>query len=255
MVVINIMLITDEKSVYSNKSVINKKLIRTLYFLLFVINKILERGGIMKKEKLLKGYKQMLYIVDMVKGFVTTGSLHDEDIGRCIPVQIDFIEKFLNLGEGVSFIKDCHDVDSSEFNDFPSHCVKGTIECEMVDQLKKYEDDVLVYEKNSTSAIFAPSFMDDIEKMKSLKEVVAGGCCTDICVMNLLIPLKNYFNQNDKDIDIYVVKSMTDTFNSDFHNRDYYNEVAYDLMSNSGIVVCDDYDDYVSKSKIKERRI
>ena len=32
---------------------------------------------------------------------------------------------------------------------------------------------------------------------KNVEEIEVVGCCTDICVLNLALPLKNYFNQND----------------------------------------------------------
>ena len=42
--------------------------------------------------KNLKIYKKALIVVDMVNGFVREGVLHDDNISRVIPRQIELIE-------------------------------------------------------------------------------------------------------------------------------------------------------------------
>ena len=181
---------------------------------------------------------KLLIIVDMIKGFVNEGAMHDKGIANIIPETINYIEKFINEGYKVLFIKDAHDEDAVEFNDFPKHCLKGTCESELVDELLKYENGQNSIEKNSTSAMFAPGFVEYIEKINDLEEIVIGGCCTDICVLNLAIPLKNYLNQVDKKIAVIVPKSIVETYHAEgVHDREEYNEMAYKLMSQSGIKV------------------
>ena len=79
-----------------------------------------------EKLKKLKDYRKMLYIIDMVNGFVNEGPLHDEHIRGTIPEQIKLIEKQRKEQEGVAFIKDHHTKDSVEFKDFMPHCIEGT---------------------------------------------------------------------------------------------------------------------------------
>ena len=77
-----------------------------------------------------------------------------------------------------------------------------------------------------------------LDNLKDLKEVVIGGCCTDICVLNLAIPLKNYFNQVDREVRITVPKSIVETYHAEgVHDRDEYNEIAFKLLRLSGINV------------------
>lgn len=187
----------------------------------------------MKKE--LDELKKLLIIVDMVNGFVKEGNMADPYIAHIIPEQKRLIEQFLNEREGIAFIKDCHEEGCHEFKRFPIHCLKGTIEAELVDELKQYEINGLVYHKNSTSAIFAPNFMSDIERMKKLKEVVITGCCTDICDMNLAIPLQNYFDQKDLDVDIIIPTNAVETYNAPYHKREEYNNMAFKFLEQSGI--------------------
>jgi len=197
----------------------------------------------------MKNYSKVLYVVDMVKGFVNEGVMHDEYIGHTIEDQIKLIKKFKSENQGIALIKDNHEENCVEFNTFPPHCVIGTSEADLVDELQEYEEDSLVYTKNSTSAMFAPNLIDDINKMKNLKEVVVVGCCTDICILNFVIPLKNYFNQVDKDVKIFVVESATETYGSPTHNREEYNEIAYKLIKQCGAEVVKNIKELEEKEK------
>ena len=181
--------------------------------------------------------KKILYVIDMVKGFVNEGVMHDDYIANSIEEQISLIKKFRKENQTIAFIKEAHDENCVEFDTFPAHCIKGTSEAELVEELKEYEEDALVYLKNCTSAIFAPNLIKDLDKMKNLEEIVVCGCCTDICVINFVIPLKNYLNQVNRKIKIVVVEKATETYDAPNHNRDEYNEIAYKLIKQSGIEV------------------
>lgn len=186
-----------------------------------------------KREEL----KKLLIVVDMVNGFIKEGKMSDKDINHITPRIKALVESYLIEEEGVAFIKDTHDYDSAEFKKYPPHCIKGTTEAELISELSQYESRALSYEKNSTSTIFAKNFMRDIERMKSLEEVVITGCCTDICVMNLAIPLVNYFDEQNKDVTVRVPQNAVETFNSEVHDRREYNSMALRLMKNQGIGV------------------
>lgn len=173
----------------------------------------------------------------MINGFVKEGALADPFIQHTISEQIKLIEEIILKKEGLVFIQDSHLKNSAEFKRYPEHCVEDTYESEVIDELKKYQRETLSYKKNSTSTIFAPNFMNDIEKMKELEKVIITGCCTDICVMNLAIPLKNYFDQYNKDINIIVPENAVETYNAPWHNREEYNEMAFKLMEQAGIRV------------------
>ena len=193
----------------------------------------------MKKE--LEELKQLLIVVDMVNGFVRKGAMADPKIAKIIPEQLRLIKMILAKKEGLAFIKDAHELDCREFERFPIHCVIGTEEAELVDELKPYEKEALVYHKTSTSAIFAPNFIEDIKRMKNLKEVIVTGCCTDICDMNLAIPLQNYFDQNNQKVDIVIPTNAVETYDASYHNRDEYTEMAYKFFEQSGIQLVKKY--------------
>ena len=192
-----------------------------------------KKGMIEMKRK--EEIEKLLVVVDMVNGFIKEGSMSDKDIARIIPRIDALVQKFISEEEGIAFIKDTHFEDSTEFKKFPPHCIKGTSESEVVDELKGYEEQSLSYEKNSTSTMYAPGFMNDIDSMKKLREVIITGCCTDICVLNLAIPLVNYFDQNNRDVNVCVVKNAVETYNAPYHNREEYNEMALKLMKQAGV--------------------
>lgn len=192
-----------------------------------------EKNSMERKEEL----EKLLIVVDMVNGFIKKGNMADPYINHITPALIKLIEEKLNEGEGIAFIKDTHYENSSEFKKFPPHCIKGSGEEELIDELKGYEKYGLSYEKNSTSTIFAKNFLKDIESMKKLREVIVTGCCTDICVLNLVIPLINYFDENNKDVQVTVRSDLVETYNSPNHNREEYNEMALKLMRQAGAKV------------------
>ena len=100
----------------------------------------------------------------------------------------------------------------------------------------------LMHEKNSTSAIFSKGLLENIEKMKKLEEVVVVGCCTDICVINLAIPLQNYFDEKNRDISIVVPTNAVETYDSPNHNAEEYNNWAFKGMNQAGIKLVKKYE-------------
>lgn len=191
----------------------------------------------MKKIKNLEVYEGMLIVVDMVNGFVREGALHDEAIARTIPRQIELIKEAHAKGYLVVFVKDTHDEDAVEFRRFGNtkHCVRGTKEAELVDELKPYEDegDTISIEKNSTSFMESPEFRELIANANNIKQVEEVGCCTDICDFNGIMGLSNYYDQWNRDVDIIVHEDAIATF--DEENRGEYVDAAKLLMKLQGI--------------------
>ena len=191
----------------------------------------------MGKVKDLKVYKGMLIVVDMVNGFVREGVLHDENIARIIPRQIELIKEAKAKGDLIVFIKDTHDDDSVEFIRFgdTKHCVKGTSEAELVDELKIYEgdEDTVSIEKNSTSFMEAVDFRNLLFLNPEINSIDVVGCCTDICVVNGVMGLANYMNQHNLDVEIRVHKDAVATYNEE--ERANYVDAAFLLMEQQGV--------------------
>lgn len=191
----------------------------------------------MKNVKNLKFYKGCLIIVDMVNGFVREGELHDEKIGDIIPRQIELIKEAKAQGKAIIFFKDTHDENAVEFERFggKKHCVRGTREAELVDEFKQFEndEDVFVFEKNSTSFMESPDFRKFIEEQVELNEFDIVGCCTDICDFNGAMGLANYLDQWNRRHTIKVHEDAIATYFED--ERQEYVDAAKLLMKQQGI--------------------
>lgn len=191
----------------------------------------------MEKVKNLKMYQQALVVVDMVNGFVKEGVLHDDEIANVIPRQIELIKDYQKKEQLIVFIKDTHDEEAVEYRRFggTKHCIRGTTEAELVDELREYEDmdNTTSVEKNSTSFMEAPKFRKLMEEATNLEKVDIVGCCTDICDFNGAMGLANYFDQWNREVLINVHQDAVATYAEG--DRGQYVDAAYLLMEQQGI--------------------
>lgn len=191
----------------------------------------------MKQVKNLKVYEGMLVVVDMVNGFVREGALHDEKIGEITPKIITLINQAQEKGDLIVFIKDTHEETSTEHRRFggAKHCVKGTGEEEIIEELKPYEhqENTISIEKNSTSFMETPEFRDLVKNTPNIENVKVCGCCTDICVFNGTMGLANYYDQWNQEVTIQVLEDAIATYAAD--TRKNYIDAAKLLMEQQGI--------------------
>ena len=189
------------------------------------------------KIKNLKMYTGCLIIVDMVNGFVKEGMLHDEKIGDIIPRIIELINEAKQQGKLIVFIKDTHDKDSAEFERFGDlpHCLRDTLESELVDELKALEndEDTISIEKNSTNFMEAPDFRLLMELQQDMNEYDIVGCCSDICVFDGAMGLAGYLDQNNRRHIIRIHEDAIATYSE--ADRTNYVEAAKLLGEQHGI--------------------
>ena len=129
--------------------------------------------------------KKLLLIIDMVNGFVKEGALADKYINNITPNIIKLIEKYIKNNDDIISIQEGHSNDSKEFESFPTHCVLGTEEAEIIEELIQFKENMKIIRKNSTCGFVTKEFLEYIKQNeKELEEIVLTGCCTDLCVMN-----------------------------------------------------------------------
>lgn len=99
----------------------------------------------MKSMKNLKIYETTLIVVDMVNGFVNEGVLHDKNINKIVPRQLELLAKAKKKGSLIVLVKDTHNYKTIEFKRFgnKAHCVKRTKEAELIDELKPFEKKII----------------------------------------------------------------------------------------------------------------
>jgi nicotinamidase-related amidase len=174
----------------------------------------------------------------MVNGFVKEGTLAAPSIGRIIPRQKELLnEALVNSDIGLVFIRDSHTPDAIEFNTYPSHCLAGSLESEVIAELKEFEKYSLVYLKNSTNLIFAPNIQQDLLSLDKLERVRLMGCLSEVCVLNGAIGLRTFFDQNNKNVDVLVHRDAIDTYDAANHNANMITEKAISDMKSNGIKI------------------
>ena len=93
---------------------------------------------------------ELFVIVDMVKDFVNEWPLADNKISKITPKIIEQIKYFLSNSLPIISFRDCHSSDD-EFKIYPPHCIKGTSESELVNELLPYSKHFIDIEKNTTN--------------------------------------------------------------------------------------------------------
>ena len=192
----------------------------------------------MKEIKGVKEITEALFLIDMNVGFCEEGNLADPTIKHIVPNIIPIIRAVLEKGEGFFVVNDKHTKDSTELKRYAGHCDNEN-ESKTIKELAIYEEYATrLFYKNSTCALFAPGMMEMLMEMVSLKRVVIVGCCTDICIQNFAIALRNFFDELNMDVEIIVPKNAVETFHiPEVHDRQANNERAYIVMENTGITL------------------
>ena len=174
-----------------------------------------------------------LFIVDINNGFAKGGALYSPRIENLINPIVNFTKSVSNDIKSIIAFTDYHTNKSTELLNYPTHCIENTIECEIVDELKFIEN-IKIVKKNSTNGFFA---LDDLS-FNNTDNIIIIGDCTDICIYQLAITLKSYFNQNNINKNIIVPINIVDTYNIDnVHPAELLNIVFLNSMIQNGIKV------------------
>ena len=180
--------------------------------------------------------KNLLVIIDMVNGFVNFGALADKNINKVTPNIIKLIEKAKDKNYHIVAFKDCHSLLDSEFKTYPVHCLKGTSESELIDELKVYENEMQLIEKNTTNGFITKDFQNIVKNIK-IDNVYVSGCCTDICVQDFVTSYLKYIKENNLKTKIYVVDDACYTFNNENHNASLMHKNAIEKMKELGAII------------------
>ena len=174
-----------------------------------------------------------LFIVDINNGFAKGGALYSPRIENLINPIVNFTKSVSNDIKSIIAFTDYHTNKSTELLNYPTHCIENTIECEIVDELKFIEN-IKIVKKNSTNGFFV---LDDLS-FNNTDNIIIIGDCTDICIYQLAITLKSYFNQNNINKNIIVPINLVDTYNIDnVHPAELLNIVFLNSMIQNGIKV------------------
>ncbi len=131
-------------------------------------------------------------VVDMQKGFLEPeGTLYCGDEARRIiePVRRR-VEHEKAQGAAVFFTQDTHMLDDREFDMFPPHCIEGSGEELVIDELADLAAEAVAVKKRRYSAFFETDLAHRLAVLAP-EEVIVMGDCTDICVLHTVAGLRN----------------------------------------------------------------
>ncbi len=154
----------------------------------------------------------VVLVVDMLRGFLEEGyPLYCGDDARAIiPLARAVIEREVAAGGSAIFIADNHDPDDLEFQIFPPHCIRGSVESEVVPELADLVETYIP--KRRYSAFFDTDLDERLKKLEPEKVIIVG-VCTDICVMHTASDARN------RDYTVEVPVNCVASFDETAHNN------------------------------------
>jgi nicotinamidase/pyrazinamidase len=154
-----------------------------------------------------------LIVADVQEGFTRLGNLASPECTAAIPRIQRIVETEMAQGIPVILTKDSHVENDPEFRMFPSHCIVGTPEHDLVEELRGLESSAAaVIQKHRYSAFFETK-LDVVLHELGASEIHICGFCTDICVLHTTSDLRN------RDYDVVVRSEGCETFNAPEHDH------------------------------------
>lgn len=203
------------------------------------------------KKEVYENIRKALYMIDMNNGFVNFGNMANPKYNELVNEQLKLINKFRKENQLVNFVLEGHTTDSIEFDSYPSHCVLGTKEAELIPEFidEQNKENTRTYYKNSINGMLNRNLQDDIKNQDNLNEIVIGGVCADLCVMDFARTFSRYLDEINRRAKIFVVENTIDTYDSLDHNREEWMDISKKVMTQSGIIMVPNIEELERKEK------
>ena len=203
------------------------------------------------KKEVYENIRKVLYMIDMNNGFVNFGNMANPKYNELVNEQLKLINKFRKENQLVNFVLEGHTTDSIEFDSYPSHCVLGTKEAELIPEFidEQNKENTRTYYKNSINGMLNRNLQDDIKSQDNLNEIVIGGVCADLCVMDFARTFSRYLDEINRRAKIFVVENTIDTYDSLEHNREEWMYIAKKVMTQAGIIMVSNIEELERKEK------
>jgi nicotinamidase-related amidase len=167
--------------------------------------------------------RRAIIVVDMVVGFCRRGSLYSPRYDPVVPRLRDHLAEAEAQGVPIVFLVDTHAADDPEFEMFPSHCVEGSGEDEVVPELEEFADRGTVVRKRTFSG-FPGTELDAVLERLAPDVIEVAGVCTDICVLHTVSDLRVRGHE------VVVHKDLVETFDAPGHDAGEFNRFALSHM-------------------------
>ena len=203
------------------------------------------------KKEVYENIRKALYMIDMNNGFVNFGNMANPKYNELVNEQLKLINKFRKENQLVNFVLEGHTTDSIEFDSYPSHCVLGTKEAELIPEFidEQNKENTRTYYKNSINGMLNRNLQDDIKNQDNLNEIVIGGVCADLCVMDFARTFSRYLDEINRRAKIFVVENTIDNYDSLDHNREEWMDISKKVMTQAGIIMVPNIEELERKEK------
>lgn len=175
--------------------------------------------------------------VDMVNGFVKEGALSSEEVLSINEPVAKFAKECKEHGIENLALCDCHPESCTEFLTYPVHCVAGTEESELTDELKGTAD-FRVFPKLSVNGWLEDDFRSFIID-GGYDTFLITGDCTDMCVIQLALSIKSGLNRINRAGRVIVIKDLVATCSLPTRLPETAELAAFLVMQSNGIEVVD----------------
>lgn len=189
-------------------------------FLAYMEEKVQQSPSITVDELIAKaGGVDHLYLVyvDIIKGFCEVGPLSSARVQEMVQPVVQLTESLVEKGlpsSNLIFLNDAHPEDAVEFGSFTPHCVRGTVEAEVVEVLRPYQDqaDAQTFAKNATNGLFGVN-KDGVTFHETLSRIftqapkstfVVVGDCTDLCIYQNALGIRLLANERNANVEVVV---------------------------------------------------
>jgi nicotinamidase/pyrazinamidase len=166
---------------------------------------------------------KVIIVIDVLNCFCKRGNLYSPRLATVIKPIRAYLERELARGAKAVFLADTHTPDDPEFAMFPPHCVAGSGEEEVVEELKEIAERSIVVRKDRYSG-FHGTKLDQILTDLAPDEVHVVGVCTDICVLHTVADLRNRYYP------VTVHQDMVETYDDRDHPATEVNRFALTHM-------------------------
>ncbi len=153
-------------------------------------------------------------VVDLLEGFCHTGALASPRVAELVPRTVEFLHRCHQSGiRDFLFPCDAHQSDSPEFGAFPPHCIAGTVESEIVGQLRELPFSELFerVDKRSVSSLIETGLATRLQG-DQFQKIFCLGDCTDLCLYHLACGLRFLANSSGLRWDIVVPADLVATY-------------------------------------------
>ena len=152
--------------------------------------------------------------VDVVKGFCSQGAMCSPRVARIVPE----VKRIIHAAQQVGvphflFTCDTHTPDSREFDTWPAHCIEGTPEAELEDELLNMPgaDKFVVIPKPSINSLIDTELATRLDAIQP-QALIALGDVTDLCYYQLATNLKMLANARGWKCRVIAPLSAVETY-------------------------------------------